>query len=109
LLPLFKYIATFLPIMFQDISFIRRGKIRLQILKNLEKPKTPTDLSDELKIHRSTISRSLLLLEKKGFIKCITPNEKMGRYYEKTNLGSKILSKILSDYDSNGKTKNTRS
>ena len=84
--------------MFEDISFIRRGKIRIQILKNLDKPKTPTDLSDELKIHRSTISRSLLLLEEKEFVKCITPDQKLGRYYEKTSKGNKVISKILKDY-----------
>lgn len=52
---------------------------------------TPTELSEKIKTHRSTTSRSLLVLENKGLVKCITPKEKMGRYYDITSQGKKIL------------------
>ena len=82
--------------MYDLISFVSRGKIRKKILLNLDKPMTPTELSEKIKTHRSTTSRSLLILEKKGLVKCITPNEKMGRYYENTKIGNKII-KIIKE------------
>jgi len=77
--------------MYDLISFVSRGKVRKKILFNLNKPMTPTELSEKIKTHRSTTSRSLLVLENKGLVKCITPKEKMGRYYDITSQGKKIL------------------
>jgi predicted transcriptional regulator len=77
--------------MYDLVSFVGRGKIRKDVLKALDKPMTPTDLANKLKNHRPTISRTIIELEKKKLVKCITPNEKMGRYYEITNVGIKVL------------------
>jgi DNA-binding MarR family transcriptional regulator len=63
-------------------------------LKNLEKPGTPTELATKLQIQRSTVSRAILELQDKKLIKCLTPNEKMGRLYQITDLGRKILKEI---------------
>lgn len=76
--------------MYELASFVSRGKIRKKIILNLDKPMTPTELSEKIKTHRSTTSRSLLILEEKELVKCITPKENMGRYYEITDLGKKI-------------------
>ena len=67
------------------------GKIRKQVLLNLEKPMTPTQLSEKIKTHRSTVSRAIIALEEKNLLECITPNENMGRYYQISDLGKKIL------------------
>ena len=83
--------------MYDLVSFVSRGKIRKVVLSNLVKPQTPTELSHIIKTHRSTTSRTILALERKGLVKCITPNEKMGRYYQITELGKKILHKINGD------------
>ena len=80
--------------MYDLISFVSRGKVRKKALSNLVKPHTPTELSHIIKTHRSTRSRTILSLEKRGLVKCITPNEKMGRYYEITELGKKVVKKI---------------
>ena len=80
--------------MYKLISFVSRGKIRKRVISNLDKPLTPTQLSEKIKTHRSTTSRTLLDLEKKGLVKCITPKESMGRYYQLTKLGQKILKEI---------------
>ena len=85
--------------MYDLVSFVSRGKIRKVVLSNLIKPHTPTELSHIIKTHRSTTSRTILALEKKGLVKCITPKEKMGRYYENTSLGKNVLQRI------EGKTK----
>lgn len=80
--------------MYDLISFVTRGKIRIKVLKALSEPKTPTQLSPVVGTHRSTVSRAILSLEKKGLVKCITPDEKLGRFYQVTPLGKKILEKI---------------
>ena len=80
--------------MYNLISFVSRGKVRKKVLSNLIKPFTPTELAHIIKTHRSTTSRTILALESKGLVKCITPKEKMGRYYEITEMGKQILEKI---------------
>ena len=80
--------------MYELVSFVSRGKVRKIVLSNLIKPHTPTELSHIIKTHRSTTSRTILTLEKEGLVKCITPKERMGRYYEITEIGKKILKKI---------------
>jgi DNA-binding MarR family transcriptional regulator len=80
--------------MYELISFVTRGKVRKKVLLNLDEPLTPTQLSEKIKTHRSTTSRTLLELEEKGLVKCITPNENMGRFYEITSQGKKILGNL---------------
>ncbi len=80
--------------MYDLISYIVRGKTRLDILKALDKPMTPTQLADKLKNHRSTISRTLLQMEKRGIVKCLTPKEKTGRLYGRTKKGEGVLGKL---------------
>lgn len=77
--------------MYDLISYVVRGKTRLDILKALDKPMTPTQISDKLRNHRSTISRTLLEMEKRGLVKCLTPKEKTGRLYNITKKGKDIL------------------
>lgn len=81
--------------MYDLISFVSRGKVRKKVLINLDKPFTPTQLSEKIKTHRSTVSRALLELEEKGLVKCITPKENMGRFYEITKQGIKIIDEII--------------
>ena len=80
--------------MYDLISFVSRGKVRKLILTNLDEPLTPTQLSERIQTHRPTTSRTLLELEKKMLVKCITPNEAMGRFYEITQKGKKVIGKI---------------
>lgn len=77
--------------MYDLVSFVSRGKTRKEILKALDKPITPTGMASKIKTHRPTVSRSILELEGKGLVECITPNEKMGRYYQITNKGKEVL------------------
>lgn len=80
--------------MYNLISFVSRGKVRIKVLKNLLEPHTPTELSQIINTHRSTTSRAILALEEKGLVECITPNEKMGRYYQTSQKGIEVLKKI---------------
>ena len=80
--------------MYDLVSFVSRGKIRKLVLESLVEPDTPTKLALKIKKHRSTTSRTILALERKGLTFCLTPNENMGRFYQITELGKKILSKV---------------
>ena len=77
-----------------DISFIVRGKHRKTILKLLDNPKTPTQIKNETKLHFNTVSRTLVELEKKGVVKCLTPKQKLSRFYQITNKGMKLLGNL---------------
>jgi DNA-binding MarR family transcriptional regulator len=61
--------------------FLKKGKLRQEILSKLDTPKTATELSKELKKHRSSISRTLIELKKAGFIKIINPEDDRFRHY----------------------------
>lgn len=89
-----RFFDTFLLRMYELISFVTRAKNRKLVLTNLIKPQTPSGLSIQLKLHRSAVSRAILELESKDLVKCLTPGEKMGRYYQITEKGRKILKEI---------------
>ncbi len=78
-----------------DISFMISSKHRKPILKLLDNPKTPTQIRNETNLHFNQVSRTLIELEKKGFVKCLTPSQKLNRFYQITDKGKKIL-KFLS-------------
>ena len=63
--------------------FLKKGKLRKTILENLDKPKTASELAKELGKHRSSISRVLIELEKRGLVKCINPKDDRFRHYVK--------------------------
>lgn len=63
--------------------FLKKGKLRRLVLESLNKPKTATELSNELKKHRSSISRVLIELEEKGFLRVVNPEDDRFRHYVK--------------------------
>ncbi len=66
---------------FRVTLFFKRGKLRKKVLDSLKEPKMATEIAKELKLHRSSVSRILLKLQEKGFIKCLNPNDKNFRHY----------------------------
>ena len=77
-----------------DISFVIRGKHRKEILSLLDKPQTPTKIKEETKLHFNSVSRTLVELEKKGFIACLNPSQKLIRFYQITDKGKNLLKKV---------------
>ena len=73
-----------------DLNFIYRSKYRKKLLDLLDNPKTPTQLKNETKIHFNLINRTLVELEKKGFVECLNHKQRMARFYKITNKGKKI-------------------
>ncbi|MFA6333537.1 MAG: hypothetical protein WCX22_11325 [Methanoregula sp.] len=80
--------------MFKLVSFVGRGSVRRKVLKALIKPNSPTELAKQLDSERSTISRAILELTEKGLVECLTPDERMGRYYRTTEIGKKVVAVI---------------
>jgi len=78
----------------KDISYIIRSKIRKAVILELRTPKTPTMLARLLKTSLPNVSRALRQLEDKGFVTCLTPEEKVGKIYSLTEKGEQVLEKI---------------
>jgi DNA-binding MarR family transcriptional regulator len=77
-------------------SFVSRSGQRVRIIKAMTKPMRPTDIARETKLNKSHVSRTLREFVDKGIAKCLTPNERMGKYYELTEEGKKLLKKLES-------------
>lgn len=77
---------------YDKLSFILAGELRKQIVKELESPKSPLQLTKALKKSDSSISRSLTELEEQKIIKNLFPDKKKGRVYQLTKEGREILS-----------------
>ncbi|MFA4859731.1 MarR family transcriptional regulator [Methanoregula sp.] len=80
--------------MYDLVSFVGRGSVRKKVLKALFKLNSPTELAKQLNIERSTVSRAILILMEKGLVECLTPGERMGRYYRTTEVGKKVVNII---------------
>ncbi len=75
----------------KEVYFLARGRLKVEVLKLLNQPKTSTQIAKLLKRHRSAISRIFLDLEKKGLIKCLNPEDNMSRFYQITGKGNKVI------------------
>lgn len=73
-----------------DVSFIVRNKNRRIVFEVLDNPKTPTALSEQLKINIGFVSNILIELQERKLVECLSPNEKRNRFYKITDMGKKI-------------------
>ena len=80
--------------MWDKVSFVRRGRLRTQILENLIQPNNPTDLAKRLNSHRPTVSQAIAELMARNLIKRLNPLEKNISLYEITADGIKVLKQI---------------
>jgi DNA-binding MarR family transcriptional regulator len=80
--------------MYNLVSFVTRGSVRMKVIKGLLRPNTPTELAKSLGIARSAVSRTIQALEKVGLVECLTPDEKMDRYYRIAETGKKVVAII---------------
>lgn len=71
----------------QKYSFVVRSKNRKLVILSLDRPKNPTQISEELSLSLPHVSRALKELEEMELVKCLTPNEKLGRIYARRNGG----------------------
>lgn len=84
------------------MDWVKYGRIvssrnKKKVLLALTKPKTPTEVSRQIKIARSTVSRTLIELETLGVVKCLTKELRMGRVYTTTKEGAEIQKALSSE------------
>ena len=63
--------------------FLKKSELRKEVWKQLDKPKTASEIAKDLKKHRRSISRVLLDMESEGLVKCVNPEDKSFRHYRK--------------------------
>jgi len=79
-----------------NYGYVLASKYRKAILKALtERPRTPTEIANQLKCNVSHVSRSLRELQKRNLIKCINPHRRKGKVYDATDKGLKIGKAML--------------
>jgi DNA-binding transcriptional ArsR family regulator len=81
---------------YQKYSFVVSAPNRKEIVKALDREKTPKELVKELKKQDANISRALRELVKEGVVICLTPKNKRGRIYTLSKVGFEIRKKITS-------------
>ena len=80
---------------FNQYKWVYRGKQRRKIIVVLDKAKTPTQIKDEINIKVTNVSDVLRDMVKRRLVKCLNPEDKLGRFYELTNLGKQIKKEFL--------------
>ena len=78
----------------EDLSFIKRSKNRYKVLMAFSFPEIPSRIARKINLSLNTTSRAIRELEKREFLICKTPNIKIGRIYQITEKGKKILDKL---------------
>jgi DNA-binding MarR family transcriptional regulator len=74
----------------KELALVVNGTLRKKVILNLNIPNIATNISKKLNTQRSSVSRTLLFLEKNGLVKCINPKASFGRLYKLTDKGKKI-------------------
>lgn len=77
------------------VGYVVASDHRTKVLEALaEKPKTPTQISEETSMYLSHVSSTLSDLKKKNLAKCLTPELEKGKLYTLTEEGENILDEI---------------
>jgi len=76
------------------ISFVNRSDQRKKILSALQEPITPSQLAKATGMYPTHVSRALKELTEKKLVECLTPNERVEKYYRATALGKKSLKDV---------------
>jgi len=74
----------------KELALVVNGTLRKKIILNLIIPNIATNLAKKIDVHRSSISRALLFLEKNSLVKCVNKDASFGRLYKLTDKGKKV-------------------
>lgn len=78
----------------KELSWVKRGKQRREILVHIQKEQTPTDIAKKSGYSLNHTSRILNEFKKHHLVKLLNPKEKTGRLYELTLSGKVIKDKL---------------
>jgi DNA-binding MarR family transcriptional regulator len=76
------------------VSFVSRSEQRKKILSVLSEPITPSEIAKKTGLYSTHVSRTLSEFTKKGLAECLTPKERVGKFYRITRLGKEALKKV---------------
>ena len=77
-----------------NTAYIIRSKYRQNVFLSLGKPIRPCQIAKKLDLRLTHVTRSLRELKTRGFVKCLNPKERIGRFYALTKKGEAILKKV---------------
>lgn len=78
-----------------DLSWVKRGKQRREIIVHIHGTLTPTDVSKESGYSLNHTSRILNSFKKRKLVKLLNPEDKTGRLYELTVRGRVVRDKLI--------------
>lgn len=79
----------------EDLGTIIASSRRRQILELLAiRAMTPKEISQQLNIHLSQVTRNLRFLEKRDLVLCLAPELRKGRLYGITEKGKSVMDKL---------------
>jgi len=78
----------------KELSWVKSGKQRREIIVNLHGEQTPTDVAKESGYSLNHASKILNEFKKHGLVKLLNPKERTGRLYELTPMGKVVKDKL---------------
>ena len=78
-------------------SWVIRGKQRREIIKYIDGPETPSQISQKSKYSLNHTSRILNEFKEEGIATLLNPKDRTGRLYELTKTGKLIRDKLRKD------------
>ena len=78
----------------KELSWVKRGKQRREILVHIKGEQTPTEIAKESGYSLNHTSKILNEFKRHSIVKLLNPKEKTGRLYELTPTGKVIKDKL---------------
>ena len=78
----------------EDLSWIKRGKQRREIIVHIGSNETPTEIANKSRYSLNHTSRILNEFKRYGLVRLLNPKQKTGRLYELTEKGRIIRDKL---------------
>jgi len=79
---------------YEKYGFVVSAPNRKRVILALDKEKTPSELTAELKMQDANVSRALTELTDAGIVRCLTPDNKRGRIYVLSKDGVEIRKRL---------------
>lgn len=74
-----------------DIAYVAGSRYRRKVLDALDRPRTPSEMTEKTGLIRPIVSRALKELEARGYVKCLDPDRRKGKAYGRTEAGNRLV------------------
>jgi len=76
------------------VGFVKRSKNRIKAMELLTNPLMPSEVGKKMQISLTHASKIVRELYKKSLVNCLNENLKVGRIYQLTKQGQKVLEEV---------------